>query len=486
MKFYKRATLYTVASILIMYGVALITAADAGASPAGSGSCTVAFSGALTSVPPYDPSADISGSVSCSGLGSMGSTNGVVIGINPPGTGAQLWWFISGNYSNMVPTSFSCAQTAGPTTTGFCTTYGGGADWTSLNGNGWHGMCTYAGNVICGEGNAGETWHGGVGLTWTSTVVGYTGSGFAPCTLQHLSGPSVFDQGTSYAVAATWQGTAESIVYDLNVDPSFGGGVAAPYNYQAGYTAHGKTFSFPFVYDQSPHSPLSFAIDLEHASPAVFGGGGSSYNLEAWCYSSGSGWVDWGDVSTIVQPSTGIGTPSGSGVIAVNSSGQGGAFDFAACTASSGISFNPASWVPALVNWGVCGIRWLFEPSSDTWHSLADQFSISSNNPTIGGDSASQWLGAVGYMLTVGPAAGAGAIQSCVSAGCTSSVLSAGMTVGPSGHTETVGIGGAITAVAAGSPSWVVILVDLLATFLVVLFFIEIIKWIRKVLGSTE
>jgi hypothetical protein len=60
------------------------------------------------------------------------------------------------------------------------------------------------------------------------------------------------------------------------------------------------------------------------------------------------------------------------------------------------------------------------------------------------------------------------------------------MTVGPSGHTETVGIGGAITAVAAGSPSWVVILVDLLATFLVVLFFIEIIKWIRKVLGSTE
>ena len=291
-------------------------------------------------------------------------------------------------------------------------------------------------------------------------------SGFAPTDYVASSTPS----GTRATGAPTYLTSGNMLYYFTN-------------NQQSAYSV--GTTDPPANYRQDVQ------VDYSTASTGTI-----PTTLETWCYSPSTGWVNWGDLLSIsLAPGAhlpGSGTPPTSPQCTYSSIAQpcdgsgGGTGSFAACVAADAIGLSPASWVPGLINMGGCAVQALFVPSSSKVTALANSFGLTSNTPTPGADSASQWLGSVGYMLNVGPSAGAEAIQTCISAGCSAPAITTGISVTAGTHTYSVDAPSALTAVATSDGSWSTILVDILAAFILVAFFIEIARLLRKTTGSTE
>lgn len=294
------------------------------------------------------------------------------------------------------------------------------------------------------------------------TVTGTGGAGAVACSFQSMTGdPAKTADGTSsYPFVLTFTGGGDYIV--AVDDGATGSGTQV---------IDGKTFNSYQVLaiHKNPANPNNFNLLFDS---------GDTTNPHFWC-DSGGVWQSWGLAAGMT-----LTTPPNAGF--TQGCGDGGSFCLGTCWAFS--DYNPLSWGfwSDLMAIPICGGRWLMEPSSATWHSVSDQFGVHSNTPSVGASSASQWLGAVGAMLAVGPHDGAVAIQSAQAGGATSSLLNVGMSVTANGHTYTADAPSAIAAVAGTGGSWSSVLVGLLTAFLLVLFFIEVVRVVRKILGSGE
>ena len=312
-----------------------------------------------------------------------------------------------------------------------------------------------------------------------------------PCSVVSVTGHQdpLTLEFTDYTYSFDIAGPVNRIIASANVNPGFTSNT--PPNYSPSfntaasqYTGGNNPGTLSYVYTSGDPTPSgdgtsNLTMDFNQTTVnSTSGGNNLPTQLNAWCYASGQGWFSLGNLlsssiigETYTPPTPPTGPPT-------STIGQ--------CLASDGLGIDPASWVPGLVKMGTCGLQWLFIPSSKALSSLANSFGVQSNAPTVGSDSASQWLGNIGYMLAEGPAQGAQAIQTCATNGCSAPLITDGITIHAGSRTFSVSAPQAITAVATSDGSWSAILVDILAAALLVVFFLEVARTLRKTTGSTE
>jgi hypothetical protein len=229
-------------------------------------------------------------------------------------------------------------------------------------------------------------WVGSVGPSMPSSY--FTGGSstppVTPCSLVSVSGDATQtgDGSTSYPLSVTYTGPASELV----MDPNDGGSIG-------GLTVHGQPFSGDSKVNTAPSSPW-------HTS-AVFASGQSVGNAEFWCYYQGT-WY-WGTTVTGV-----VGGPPG------------GAFNLGACLSSSLGSMSltdPVSWVTGIGSSMGCVLQWLFIPDAAAVSGISTQFGVSSSTPSIGTDSASQWLGSFVQGVAAMPGTALTSIQTAADGG---------------------------------------------------------------------
>ncbi len=363
----------------------------------------------------------------------------------------------------------------------------------------------YAGGVAGGGSPA-----AGTVTTSTGTVIGKDSVSFsdgvaADCNLLSVTGyTTALQMGNDYVYTFAFTGRVDDIVIELPASPDF---TTNPGNFSNSLTLESKSFGNAFS-APGPHLPDDQPIDVNLTNMQIGSTGGTyipNTGVEAWCYAPSTGWVDWGDLMNDAATSGG---PSGlGGGSGTNPGGDGGAFSFASCAASDPIGLNPASWVPAIVNWGTCAVRWVFQPSTSAVTGLEDTFGVT-NNPISntancgtngtggtlqGASSASQWLGAIGTIVSFGPTESALCIQADFNAGATSPVVDAGPTIHYGGshgtaRSFTANIPTIIAGLAASPPvtSAITVVNALGSVFLLVMFCILIIWLFRKILSRTS
>jgi len=316
------------------------------------------------------------------------------------------------------------------------------------------------------------------------TPTGASDASTSGCTLKDVYGPQLQPNGlygtSDHEYTFDTSGSVGYIFVGANVDPSFS---TAPNDYVGAddlTSIGGPAFLHAWAFPGNGTSSQTISLNYTNSGSVVIE---PPTVLDAWCYTPLSGFVDWGNLLSIaLQPGA---TAPGATPPPESVPTNGGSFTLGSCVSPS-IGLDPSSWVPAILGTGRCILEWLFVPSSAKWTTLANQFGVTSNTPSVGPSSASQWLGNITYMLTVGPHDGAVAIQSCVTSGCSASALTVGMSVTVEGHTYTANAPSALAAVATSDGGWSTALVDLLSSALLVAFFIEIARWLRRVLGSSE
>jgi hypothetical protein len=310
----------------------------------------------------------------------------------------------------------------------------------------------------------------------------------APCLLLHATGPNGtgLQGAVGYNFTFSYSDASQIVLVATGADVI--GSVdswddVTSSDFSESTTINGKSFDDAFVADTPTTSPTTINVNLSSLTKDFV-----VSNMEGWCY-TGATWVDWGNMlSTDTSSNIGAG-PGGETLCGTTGNptcvSDGGSFDFAACTASNGIGLDPSSWVPGLVNWGVCGIRWLTEPSSSSVQSLENTFGISSNNPS-GDDAASQWLGSLGHVLTTGPYDSANAILAGEEDGATSSVLTDTNCVDRSNPSTCVSIASAISGVTSTShaSTALTILAWLLTAGVGVEMFILLWKYIARLISG--
>jgi len=509
-KLHRRIVLYSVAVFLMTAGLTLFNVAEAGATTPG-GSCVVNIGGTLPTGTFYAMApSGFTLAVTCTSVGTMATGDQLNIVFDNGGYSYDVQIGTPGS-TQTLPGSFSFASTS---SYGF-QTFGGvmfaidvyihnaPLPWSSWS-NGALSPGPVGSSYMFIENYSGG-WLGQLG---TGAVSG-AGIVAGPCTLTAVYGYNNADNANGFMGYSEHMytfdvsGSYSGVIISANYDPSYPSGLT-PQNYFASFPTPGTnspgTQSYVYSSAAGVNGDNSVTnVGVNETSTQI---GNLPTALNAWCYDAGT-WYSWGELmATALHPGSGkpgSGTPPGTPIRPTCSAleqmagtcSNGGGFNWSACMSGEGIGLNPSSWVPYLVSGGKCVLQWTFDPCPTTGPctpitNLEDQFGLGSSTPSVGASSASQWLGNVGYMLTVGPHAGAVDIQNCVSAGCTSSVLLVGMHVTVRGHTYTADAPSAIAAVAGSGGSWSTVLVDMLAAALLVLFFIEVARWIRKVIGSTE
>jgi hypothetical protein len=315
-----------------------------------------------------------------------------------------------------------------------------------------------------------------------------SGARSTPCTLLSvnasttaLGGPTS-DGTTAYNYSISFSGQVQTIVANDDFESTNGTGQFTIYGHSG--------FSSDAVYsDMGAGRSLVSPVVLSPVNVST-----TTVDPDLWCY-DGSSWYQWGLVNGF-----GAATVNGEptiGAVGTNTdtSPTSGTFDFNSCLADTGMSLtNPFSWISGGAKIMVCGLQWLFIPSGDSVSTLANQFGITSNDSVggpsgfVSGSSVSQWLGSGALLLATGPTTSMGAIQSAESGGATSAVLNVGPSVRANGVVYTASIPDAISAVTSNSTlaAALAVLLVLLTAGLGVIFFLLIMRLIRRVLGSGE
>jgi len=330
----------------------------------------------------------------------------------------------------------------------------------------------------------------------------------APCTLISFTGDGTdptSDGSTAYPYQFTTAGTVNRIV---GVDDTVISGSTTTYD--------SKDFFTSGIEAQS--GSMAFGISPDPMTLDVTYGTGNNIDPDFWCDAGGGTWVDWGDAESLsgnpaLNPLTGGASSTsapclyGVSIVIVNGvsecqatppaatpSDDGGAFPLATCFVIQNDNPLSGAFWTGLMHIPICGIQWLVEPSSANMTRLGDQFGVTSNAPEVADDSASQWLGSMAELVTVGPYTSMVSIQTATEDGATSDIIDAGIPLNFGGHSYTVdgsssvGVAQSLSAVSAttGETSWGPVLLDLLTVALLVLFFIELVHFMRKILGSNE
>lgn len=314
-----------------------------------------------------------------------------------------------------------------------------------------------------------------------------SGSSFdaPPCTVSVLTGPPLMNEPKAYYFTGNVSvGSAGLFAVPAN-SPAFSS-AGPPSNWLSESVNGTATSGFYHMLDTQGDT-WGFTIDYTDSTSVT----STAPGLELWCVyfpgglnqsNSNGTWVDEGPLigSGGLLGSSGPSNPAPPLSQSARPTGAG-------CLASSGLGLSPASWLPAVFNASVCLFEWVFVPSQSSLSAIENQFGVSSNSPVVGASSASQWLGNIGYMLTVGPAAGAEAIQNAEASGATSSLVDVGPSVTVGSRVFTVNVPLIVSAISsAGSSTWLPVLLLVLTSLLLVMFFILVATWLRRVLGSKE
>lgn len=230
----------------------------------------------------------------------------------------------------------------------------------------------------------------------------------ANCTLISVTGPAnepTQVSGQSYDYTVSFAGDVDDIVALDDADTS---GSAT--------TILGKSFILPALADFDPGPALDDPQTLSYSAVA-----GDVVNPDFWCYSSTTGWVQWGDYSAIGNLNNTTNTNGGGG----SGSGSGGSFDLGTCFSYSGFSVtDPGTWVTGVLKDGECVLQWLFVPSSASVNSVEKTFGLQSSNSCSGGVGIVTWMGCVAAGAVSIPSADVADVKSAVDAGgCSDSLF---------------------------------------------------------------
>ena len=230
--------------------------------------------------------------------------------------------------------------------------------------------------------------------------------GGAACTLVGATEKyAVSDGTTNYPLVVSWTGIADRVEA---VDDSVTSGTTV--------TIDGKSFF-------SAGLNLDYVVTSgdQSLSESVTPVAPDAVDSHLWCY-TGSSWVDWGMATS--DPYSGVITPpvvvQPVGTGSTQCSTDGGAFCLYTCITGAGMSlYNPVSWVTGAFYWITCGVRWVFQPSRETWQGLTNQFGLGGAAVCSSGAKASitQLFGCMAGGVVVAPAADVAAIKSAASSG---------------------------------------------------------------------
>lgn len=272
------------------------------------------------------------------------------------------------------------------------------------------------------------------------------------CTLvsinSSITGNTIGAANKNYPVTFTYTGGASIVLVDPSDNTSL--------------SLEGQSFASDADIDADPTSPDTISV-----TPTV----GSAYSpYQAWCYSSSTGWVNWG---SIISGSQVYSNPPGS-----NGNSIGG------CFADSGMTlYDPISWITGAWSLGVCVIHYLVVPSTDDIQNFTNLFGFTSSGaasgcgataPGLTTGSITQWLGAGFTLITDGPSCSFNTMATEEADAQTSSYLSTGDTFHDNGHDYTVSLPAAISSATGNgqvSPFFVILLAILTAVIGVFLFF---------------
>ena len=323
-----------------------------------------------------------------------------------------------------------------------------------------------------------NNWNGTVvyGTATMGTVYGVA----APCNVSVDSGVKVMNQQKAYTFTGTVSPGSAGLFAVPSVDPSFAVNTPStvPTNWLSEDVNGTATMGFFHMLDTLGNT-WGMTLDYTTSGSIL----ASAPAVELWCVyfpgglnqtNSGGTWVDEGPLITLYNAAvSNVYGPS-------PSTGAG-------CLGSVSIGINPSSWLMAAYQGAGCLLSGLFVPSSASVSAIENQFGVTSNDPAVGSSSATQWLGNIGYMLTVGPAAGAEAIQADEQAGATSSLIDVGPSVTVGSTVYSANLPSIVSAIAStGGGSWLPMILLVLTALLLVDLFILIATWLRRVLGSKE
>ena len=298
----------------------------------------------------------------------------------------------------------------------------------------------------------GNYWIGNTGYNLSVELVQFNGES-APCTLDSVSGPQVSMVNLSYSFATA--GTIAAVFFQTENSGSSAPPAGTPL--PSSYVASGGPNSLPgFLVTAPGQGNFTTYFDFQ---------GLSGFNdLEMYCLAGGSSWISWGSIDG----------DTGNALVP-----QSGSSSLAVCLASSGLSLDPTSWVPALWNMGSCVLQWLFVPSQSAVDGLTSQFNGS-------GGSASNWIGSISALFVLGPTTTFQTMQTDFGAPASNSLLDTSITVaGVPKSVPAVNVSDALGALTS-SPQvhpYIGLVVDLLTAALLVLFFYYGVRFFWRLMG---